>query len=132
MMPSTADIFCCPFSDDTLWREQRDKATFWNAESFYGIDLRPLAGKAEKEYMSQAVVGYFGPEVLLSCDRAAHKIDFKTVTVPELQTFTVPLHFRITKTAVCHGLGCWFDAHFLGSDAHVTLSTAPDQPGTHW
>lgn len=31
-----------------------------------------------------------------------------------------------------HGLGCWFDIHFLGSAAHVTLSTAPDKPGTHW
>lgn len=31
-----------------------------------------------------------------------------------------------------HGLGCWFTVDFLGSDAHVTLSTAPDAPGTHW
>ena len=31
-----------------------------------------------------------------------------------------------------HGLGCWFDVDFLGSQAHVTLTTSPESAGTHW
>jgi histone-arginine methyltransferase CARM1 len=82
--------------------------------------------------MGQAVVGYFGKDVLISSDTASHVVDFQTVTLPQLQVFEVPLAFRITRTALLHGLGCWFDAHFVGSAHQVTLTTAPDQPGTHW
>lgn len=77
-------------------------------------------------------MGYFGNDLLVSSDTATHKVDFRTVTMAQLQTFEIPLYFRITRTALLHGLGCWFDLHFLGSDRHVVLSTAPDQPGTHW
>jgi len=31
-----------------------------------------------------------------------------------------------------HGLGGWFDLNFLGTANPITLSTAPDMPGTHW
>ena len=36
------------------------------------------------------------------------------------------------KTSIMHGIGGWFDIHFIGSTKTVILSTAPDQPGTHW
>lgn len=38
----------------------------------------------------------------------------------------------MTKTSLCHGLGCWFDLTFRGSESVVTLSTAPEAPQTHW
>ena len=132
MMPTTADILIAPFTDDALFKEQAGKATFWKTKNFYGIDLSSLYGKASSEYMSQAIVGYFGSDMLISSDRATHAIDFQTVTVEELQVFEVPLSFLITRTAILHGLGCWFDAHFLGQGAHVTLTTSPDSAGTHW
>jgi hypothetical protein len=109
-----------------------DKGKFWSNASFYGIDLRPLAQEASSEYMSQAVVGYFDESILISSDRATHTVDFRTVTLPMLQTFEIPLVFRITTTSLCHGVGCWFDANFLGSAHHVVLSTAPSSAGTHW
>lgn len=31
-----------------------------------------------------------------------------------------------------HGLAGWFDIHFLGSAETIVLSTAPENPGTHW
>ena len=111
---------------------QSQKSKFWEDRAFYGIDLSPLKAKAHEEYMGQAVVGYFSNDVLVSQDRASHTVDFATVTLAELQRFEVPLRFAIAQTALCHGLGCWFDAHFLGTDSHVCLTTAPDQPGTHW
>lgn len=132
MMPSTADIIAAPFSDETLWSEQNTKARFWESKQFYGIDLSALSGSAEDEYMSQAVVGYFSEALLLSSDVARHQVDFRTVTVEALQTFEIPLKFSIKRTGIMHGLGCWFDAHFLGSTSHVILPTGPAAPGTHW
>ena len=52
--------------------------------------------------MGQAVVGYFGKDVLISSDTASHVVDFQTVTLPQLQVFEVPLAFRITRTALLH------------------------------
>lgn len=40
--------------------------------------------------------------------------------------------FTITKTALLHGLGCWFDLTFSGSESVVVLSTSPEAPQTHW
>jgi histone-arginine methyltransferase CARM1 len=97
-----------------------------------GIDLRPLVENAAAEYMSQAVVGYFASDILISTDRAEHHFDFQTISLPALQTFEIPVFFRVTRTSVMHGLACWFDCNFLGSTAHVTLSTSPDKQGTHW
>jgi type I protein arginine methyltransferase len=31
-----------------------------------------------------------------------------------------------------HGIAGWFDISFLGTAEHVTLSTSPECPGTHW
>ena len=46
--------------------------------------------------------------------------------------FGIPFSFGLDKTALCHGIACWFDLEFLGSENRVVLSTGPDQPGTHW
>lgn len=43
-----------------------------------------------------------------------------------------PGRFSVTKTSLCHGLGCWFDLTFSGGESIVTLSTAPELPQTHW
>ena len=51
---------------------------------------------------------------------------------PQLKDFEIPFSHTITKTAVCHGIACWFDCDFIGSEATVTLRTGPEAPGTHW
>jgi hypothetical protein len=48
------------------------------------------------------------------------------------KSFEIPFSFRIDVTAVMHGFGCWFDIGFTGEQSSVALSTAPDQPTTHW
>jgi type I protein arginine methyltransferase len=111
MMPSTADILVAPFTDEQLFNEQNTKSTFWDSNSFYGIDLTPLAVQAKEEYMSQAVVGYFSPDILVSCDKVKHAIDFRTASMRDLQVFEIPVHFRITKTCLLHGLACWYVSH---------------------
>ena len=132
MLPSTGTILVQPVTDGALWQEQEAKAAFWLASDFHGVDLTPLHEDALEEYFSQAVVGYFAPESALCETAAAYKFDFATCTVAELRDFVVPLDFLITKTAIMHGVGCWFDTTFDGSVERVVLSTSPSMPGTHW
>lgn len=134
MMPSSGSIHFAPFNDDALFAEQLQKAQFWEQREFYGINLAPLAEAAMAEYMGQAVVGCFPPACLLTAEGATarHAVDFGSVTRAELRSFDVPFSFEITRTALMHGIGCWFDVCFEGSDAHVWLNTAPTHPATHW
>lgn len=57
MMPSTGQILCAPFTDETLYNEQVAKAQYWTQGAFYGIDLTPLAEKATEEYFGQVSAG---------------------------------------------------------------------------
>lgn len=132
MFPSIGTMFVSPFSDDSIYREQMAKVAFWNQTAFYGVDLSAMKQRAVENHFSQPVVGYFPPEILLSSQPATHELDFKTVTAQQLDTFDMPFRFVIERTAILHGLGCWFTVDFLGSTARVVLSTAPDQQGTHW
>ena len=96
------------------------------------MDLSALHEAALEEYFSQAVVGYFNAGQTLCEASAIYDFDFGSCSVADLRNFTVPFDFPITKTAIMHGLGCWFDTNFDGSVERVVLSTAPTQPGTHW
>ena len=132
MMPSRGQIFCQPITDGALWQEQEAKASFWRTTDFHGVDLSSLHDKALDEYFSQAVVGYYSPEISVSDEVATFSFDFGTCLVQDLRTFTIPFSFSITKTAILHGFGCWFDAFFDGTTERVVLSTSPKAPGTHW
>lgn len=132
MMPTLGSIVLAPFSDAALYKDQTSKAAFWDDKDFYGIDLTVAKDSAVVEYMSQPVVGYFEPRQLVSNQRTVHTIDFQTVTIEELKNFHIDYSFRIDRTDMLHGIGCWFDLEFNGSEEQITLSTAPGEPGTHW
>jgi histone-arginine methyltransferase CARM1 len=53
----TGSIILCPFSDDTLYKEQLARVAFWDAPDFYGLDLTCLVDQAKTEYFAQPVVG---------------------------------------------------------------------------
>uniref|UniRef100_H3GC39 type I protein arginine methyltransferase n=1 Tax=Phytophthora ramorum TaxID=164328 RepID=H3GC39_PHYRM len=132
MFPSTGTMFVSPFSDDSIYREQMAKVAFWQQQDFYGVNLSSMRARAVENHFSQPVVGYFPPEILLTSRPADHVLDFADVTKEQLDTFDFPFHFVVERTAIMHGLGCWFTVDFLGSDARVVLSTAPQDAGTHW
>jgi histone-arginine methyltransferase CARM1 len=132
MFPSTGTIFLCPFTDEALHAEQVAKTTFWQTKDFYGLDLSCLEETAHGDAFSQPVVGYFDPACLLADDTVTYRIDFRTDSPGDLKDIEIPFEFEATKTAICHGIAGWFDVDFLGSNNTVKLSTAPDQPGTHW
>ena len=134
MFPTTGSIFLAPITDAALYQEQEEKIVFWNQTDFYGIDMTCVLPRANIEYFSQPVVGYFDPSTIVSSGRTKHTVDFRAVLPEELHEFTVEFAFRVDKTSIMHGLGGWFDIDFQGSDPEkkVVLSTAPDKPGTHW
>lgn len=57
MMPTTGSIVLCPFSDDSIYKEQLDKVAFWEMKDFYGVDLSSVVGQASLEYFAQPIVG---------------------------------------------------------------------------
>lgn len=132
MMPTVGDIVLSPFTDEALHNEQLNKTVFWQSQNFYGVDLSALRQKAVEEYFSQPVVGYFHSAALLSRAFVRHRVDFGSATCHELQHFEIPFSFVVERTAIMHGLGCWFDIEFRGSTSTVVLSTGPECPGTHW
>jgi len=132
MMPTTGNITFGPISDEALHSEQMMKRNFWERQSFYGINLSPLVPYSQRENFSHPVVGYFYSASFVSADRAAKLFDFSRLLPEELHSFDIPYRFRIDRTAIIHGIGCWFDVAFCGQQRTVVLSTAPDQPGTHW
>ena len=117
VMPSRGDIYAQPITDGQLWQEQEAKASFWRSQDFHGVDLSALHDAALDEYFGQAVVGYYPPEAAVSDDVATYAFDFGTCSVQDLRKFEIPFSFRITRTAILHGFGCWFDARFDGSTA---------------
>lgn len=132
MFPSRGTILFSPMSDEQLYQEHLSRAAFWFQRDFHGVDVSPLYATAVQEFLSQATVGYFSPSILLSSTPCEYEVDFRTVQKEELVEFTIPFSFTIEKTAIMHGLGCWFDVHFDGSAKHIVISTAPDREGTHW
>lgn len=132
MFPSRGTIYCAPFTDSALFAEQEQKLVFWEQQDFYGLDLSSLKEAAANDHFAQPVVGYFDPSILLADTTATHLIDFEKDSPEDLARVRVPFSFTMTKTALCHGLACWFDVDFLGSAATVRLDTGPSAAGTHW
>lgn len=41
MLPTIGEIIVSPITDEALHQEQAMKASFWEADNYYGIDLSP-------------------------------------------------------------------------------------------
>lgn len=132
MMPSTGTIYVSMFSDETLYNEQLNKVAFWQNQDFYGVDVSPLYAQALRDTFGQPVVGYFDPSVLLCENSATYTIDFRSDTVQSFEKVEIPFELKSNRTALCHGLACWFDVSFIGNTKEVVLSTSPHVAGTHW
>eukprot|EP01029_Cantina_marsupialis_P027913 TRINITY_DN774164_c0_g1_i1.p1 TRINITY_DN774164_c0_g1~~TRINITY_DN774164_c0_g1_i1.p1 ORF type:complete len:394 (-),score=115.84 TRINITY_DN774164_c0_g1_i1:126-1307(-) len=132
MFPTCGKIYFTPFTDEGLYNEQLSKVQFWNQSNFYGLDMSSLVPAAADDHFSQPVVGYFDPNCLLTNDLAEHDISFLKDDIKSLHEFTVEHEWTIEKTALMHGIACWFDVDFEGSAEKVKLCTGPSSPATHW
>lgn len=131
MFPTTATLFCAPFTDEKLYMEQFNKAAFWCQENFHSVDLSSLKESAMDEFFKQPIKDTFDAHILLA-KPYDHKVDFLHSSEDSLHNLSINLSFKILNSASLHGLAFWFDVAFVGSQQTMYLSTAPDQPLTHW
>ncbi|CAM1306138.1 CARM1 (predicted), partial [Pycnogonum litorale] len=131
MFPTRGDLHVAPFSDETLFMEQYQKANFWYQESFHGVDLSSLRQAAVIEYLKQPIVDTFDIRICLA-KTLRYTVDFLTSSETDLHDIEIPLWFELTKSGTIHGLAYWFDVAFIGQAQTVWLSTAPTEPLTHW
>ncbi|KAL3321431.1 hypothetical protein AABB24_039187 [Solanum stoloniferum] len=131
MFPGVGRIHMAPFSDEYLYMEIANKATFWQQQNYFGVDLTPLHGSAYQGYFSQPVVDAFDSRLLVA-PAVSHVINFSSVKEEDLYEIDVPLRFLSTVSTRIHGLACWFDVLFNGSTVQRWLTTAPGAPTTHW
>merc|ERR1719462_195856 len=131
MFPSIGDLHVAPFTDEALYMEQFQKANFWYQQSFHGVDLSALRDDAVTEYFKQPVVDTFDVNILMA-KSVKFSLDFKEAEEEDLYTLDIPLKFEVHTSGTIHGLAFWFDVAFIGSYTTVWLSTAPNQPLTHW
>ncbi|XP_055342781.1 histone-arginine methyltransferase CARMER-like [Paramacrobiotus metropolitanus] len=131
MFPTFADLHIAPFSDEALYMEQLSKANFWYQTSFHGIDLSALREKAFEEYFRQPVVDTFDVRI---CPSGSVKwsVNFERDNEADLHRIDIPVSFPLINTGMIHGLAFWFDAAFQGTNTTIWLTTAPNQPLTHW
>ena len=131
MYPAEGRIHMCAFRDDLLYYEISQRAAFWGNTSFHGVDLSPLHPAASRAYFGQCVVDAFSPNVIIS-DTSSKQVDFTTADEESLANIDLEVSLTAYANGLCHGVAFWFDVGFLGSNQHVTLSTAPGLPITHW
>ncbi|KAJ2554885.1 hypothetical protein IWW35_001026 [Coemansia sp. RSA 1878] len=133
VLPSAGTIHLAPISDSALWNETLAKARFWQQRAFYGVDLNPYFASAFDENFSAPVVGCFSPTSLMA-ESATHMVDFSTVSVDALRSFSMSVEWKMRYTGVMHGVGGWFDLEFVPGKGSVAsfMSTSPHAPATHW
>lgn len=131
MFPTKGDLYVAPFTDDALFMEHFGKSNFWCQTSFYGVNLTTVRQSALQEYFRQPIVDTFDVRILMA-KPCVHSTNFLTTTEEQLQKIYIPLQYTMLKTGTIHGLAFWFDVAFLGQVSQVYLSTAPQEPLTHW
>lgn len=131
MFPTHGDLHIAPFSDESLYSEQYNKANFWYQSAFHGVDLTTLHKEGMKEYFRQPIVDTFDIRICMA-KSVRHVCDFLRDNEKDLHNIDIPLEFHILQTGICHGLAFWFDVEFCGSSQQVWLSTSPTAPLTHW
>lgn len=131
MFPTASDLFVAPFTDEPLHMEVSQKASFWVHKAFHGVDISSMHDEALKEYFHQPVVDSFDIRHLMA-QPIAKNFNFEEISEESLHVVEIAVEFIVQHTGIMHGLAFWFDAQFIGTDQTVVLTTAPNQPLTHW
>ncbi|KAH7698188.1 Carm1-pending protein [Aphelenchoides avenae] len=131
MFPTTSDMHFALFSDEALYLEQGQKASFWCQDNFYGINLASLKNQSYLEIFKQPIVDTWHPGILVT-KSVRWSFDFEKDPVEKLQRIEVPFELVATRSGFIHGIASWFDVAFHGSETTVWLSTSPTEPLTHW
>jgi hypothetical protein len=69
---------------------------------------------------------------MLKADCQIEVFDLMKLRSEDMRTFEVSCSFDMKDTTVLHGIAGWFEAHFIGTNCEVILSTSPWDTLTHW
>ncbi|XP_067290264.1 histone-arginine methyltransferase CARM1 isoform X2 [Pseudorasbora parva] len=131
MFPTQSDIHLAPFTDEQLYMEHHARSSFWNQRGFYGVNLSGLHSSAMDEFFKQPIVDTFDMQILMARS-VKYTINFLEAKEEDLHRLEIPFVFKLLQSGLIHGLAFWFDVAFVGSRMTVWLSTAPNEPLTHW
>ncbi|XP_017215192.1 probable protein arginine N-methyltransferase 6 isoform X1 [Daucus carota subsp. sativus] len=157
ILPSIATLYMAPVTHPDRYGESID---FWR--NVYGIDMSPLVPLAKQCAFEEPSVETISGENVLTWPHVVKLVDCYTVTNQELESITTKFNFQSMLRAPFHGFAFWFDVEFIGpgtfsaySDSPpqqysnptiegsqrtkranpnkaLILSTAPEDPPTHW
>ncbi|KAK1390207.1 Ribosomal L11 methyltransferase, PrmA [Heracleum sosnowskyi] len=150
ILPSTATLYMAPVTHPDRYGESID---FWR--NVYGIDMSPLLPLAKQCAFEEPSVETISGENVLTWPHVVKHVDCYTVTNQELESITTKFDFQSMMRAPFHGFAFWFDVQFIGPGTFsangdsqslegsqrrkranpnetLVLSTAPEEPPTHW
>ncbi|KAI3764165.1 hypothetical protein L2E82_14168 [Cichorium intybus] len=155
ILPSNAMLYMAPVTHPDRYAESID---FWR--NVYGIDMSPIMPLAKQCAFEEPSVETISGENVLTWPHVVKHVDCYTVTLQELESVTTNFKFQSMMRAPFHGFAFWFDVEFCGpvdneaessldestksnpSGTHrrkranpseaLVLSTAPEDPPTHW
>jgi len=125
MLPSKCRLMLAPLQDGA-WRE--GKIGFWN--SVAGIDMSALVPLARATACRKPQHRLVPADGLLGTGLTLLDLDLHTCKEGDLAQFSARLDFDLKAGSRLDGFATWFECDF--GEAGMLLSTAPDQPPTHW
>ncbi|XP_040996975.1 probable protein arginine N-methyltransferase 6 isoform X1 [Juglans microcarpa x Juglans regia] len=157
ILPSNATLYMAPITHSDRYSESID---FWR--NVYGIDMSAMLPLAKQCAFEEPCVETITGENVLTWPQVVKHLDCYTISIHELETVTTRYKFKSMMRAPLHGFAFWFDVEFSGPalsptnnhtpSSHVddnplngsqrkkranpnealVLSTAPEDPPTHW
>eukprot|EP00256_Glycine_max_P068710 XP_025983305.1 probable protein arginine N-methyltransferase 6 isoform X2 [Glycine max] len=157
ILPSSSTLYMAPVTHTDRYSDSVD---FWR--NVYGIDMSAMVSLAKQCAFEEPSVETITGENVLTWPHVVKYIDSYSVTIQELESVTAKFKFNSMMRAPLHGFAFWFDVEFNGHaipstnyhsttsfvDNHqmngsqrkrrtnpneaLVLSTAPEDPPTHW
>ncbi|GLT54315.1 hypothetical protein SLA2020_275220 [Shorea laevis] len=157
ILPSNATLYMAPITHSDRYSESID---FWR--NVYGIDMSAMLPLAKQCAFEEPCVETITGENVLTWPHMVKHVDCYTITINELESVTTRYQFKSMMRAPLHGFAFWFDVEFSGPCVSPTinhtpsslvdnnpidgsqrkkranpnealvLSTAPEDPPTHW
>ncbi|KAH7521241.1 hypothetical protein FEM48_Zijuj07G0012200 [Ziziphus jujuba var. spinosa] len=157
ILPSNATLYMAPVTHTDRYSESID---FWR--NVYGIDMSAMLPLAKQCAFEEPSVETITGENVLTWPHVVKHVDCYSISIHELESVTTRYKFKSMMRAPLHGFAFWFDVEFSGAAESPTnnhepsllvdnnimdgnqrkkrsnpnealvLSTAPEDPPTHW
>lgn len=156
ILPSYATLYMAPVTHSDRYSESID---FWR--NVYGIDMSAMLPLAKQCAFEEPCVETITGENVLTWPHVVKYVDCYTITSQELESVNTRFKFKSMMRAPLHGFAFWFDVEFSGPvnkdtasllngfsdncsldncqrkkrtnpNEALILSTAPEDPPTHW